>query len=168
MTAAASLPRHVANPLEVFAARAEVRAYLWAEGEISDLIEAVDKLQADAVRDGLIAAIGQDGVQAMIGRSFAAVRQPCIAVEPAPDVVPDPIPEPAPGKHAANSTVDALVYSLRQRGCVALAERDTRRRIAALSTRQIREVIARLMRLRARGHYPAITDELICQLGEQL
>jgi hypothetical protein len=59
-------------PLEVFRARAEARALLWQAGEF-DLHEAVDVLQAAAVRDGLIDAIGQDAVQAIIAEAFRKV-----------------------------------------------------------------------------------------------
>jgi hypothetical protein len=45
-----------------FKARAEARAILWQAGELT-LQEAVDKLQADAERDGLTETIGQDAVQ---------------------------------------------------------------------------------------------------------
>jgi len=58
---------------KVFLARAEARALLWAAGEF-DLHEAVDKLQADAERDGLVAAVGQDEVQAIINKAFALAR----------------------------------------------------------------------------------------------
>lgn len=67
---------------------------------------------------------------------------------------------------AASSTVEALVYSLRERGEVALRERDPRHRLSQLSIMQVREVIARLMRLRAK--YPAISDDLLLLLGGQL
>jgi hypothetical protein len=46
---------------------------LWAAGELS-LHDAVDVLQADAVRDGLVAEIGQDAVQAIMAKAFEAVR----------------------------------------------------------------------------------------------
>jgi acyl-CoA reductase-like NAD-dependent aldehyde dehydrogenase len=58
----------------VFEARCWARARLFAEGEL-DLHDAVDKLQADADRDGFSAAIGQDAVQAMMGDAFGAVRE---------------------------------------------------------------------------------------------
>jgi hypothetical protein len=57
------------NAAEVFRARAEARALLWRGGEI-DLHEAVDKLQADAVRTGLVDRLGQDGVQAILAAAF--------------------------------------------------------------------------------------------------
>ena len=67
---------------------------------------------------------------------------------------------------AAPTTVEALMYSLRERGEAALHERDTIRRLPELSTNQVREVVGRLMRLRPK--YQAITDELLFLLGEQL
>jgi hypothetical protein len=57
------------DSLTVFEARAEARAILWAACEI-DLYEAVDVLQADAVRDGLVDQLGQDRVQQIIADAF--------------------------------------------------------------------------------------------------
>jgi hypothetical protein len=71
-----------------------------------------------------------------------------------------------PTDHAAASTVEALMFSLRERGVAALAEAETRRRLAALSTTQVQVILARLMALRPT--YPAIDDELLFLLGEQL
>jgi hypothetical protein len=67
---------------------------------------------------------------------------------------------------AAPATVEALMLSLRSRGVAALAEDTTQRRLADLSTAQVREVIRRLDKLRPR--YPQITDELIAALREQV
>jgi hypothetical protein len=61
------------DPIEVFRARAEARALLWKVGAL-DLFEAVDKLQADAVRDGLVDAIGQDEVQRIMATAFHRYR----------------------------------------------------------------------------------------------
>jgi hypothetical protein len=57
------------DPLRAFAARAEARALLWKCCEF-DLHEAVDVLQADAVRDGLVNRLGQDRVQQIITDAF--------------------------------------------------------------------------------------------------
>jgi hypothetical protein len=57
----------------VFELRAWARARLFAEGEL-ELHDAVDELQEDAERDGLVAAIGQDAVQSMMTDAFDAVR----------------------------------------------------------------------------------------------
>jgi hypothetical protein len=61
------------DPLTVFKARAEARAILWAACEI-DLHEAVDVLQEDAERDGLVTLLGQDAVQAILHDAFHRVR----------------------------------------------------------------------------------------------
>jgi hypothetical protein len=63
----------MANSVRIFTARCEARALLWQAGEF-DLHEAVDVLQAAAMRDGLVAAIGQDAVQALMAAAFTAVR----------------------------------------------------------------------------------------------
>jgi hypothetical protein len=73
MTAAAARIAPRADPVEVFVARAEARALLWQAGEF-DLHEAVDELQADAERDGLVTLLGQDAVQEIISKAFGAVR----------------------------------------------------------------------------------------------
>jgi hypothetical protein len=57
--------------LDIFTERAGARAFLWAEGEF-DLAEAVDRLQQDAERDGLVACLGQDHVQEILARAFRA------------------------------------------------------------------------------------------------
>jgi hypothetical protein len=49
---------------------------------------------------------------------------------------------------AAAGTIDALLYSLRQRGTAALSEPDTQRRIGELSEEQIHDVGSRLQRLK--------------------
>lgn len=54
--------------VDIFAARCEARAILYAVGEL-ELHEAVDVLQ-DAARTGLVAVIGQDAVQDIIADAF--------------------------------------------------------------------------------------------------
>jgi hypothetical protein len=61
------------DPFNVFIARCEARALLWLAGEF-DLHEAVDVLQADAVKSGLINTISQDAVQLVMAGAFATVR----------------------------------------------------------------------------------------------
>src|SRR5262245_49898215 len=82
MTAAARI-KTVARPsaLEVFGARAEARAMLWAAGEI-DLHDAVDELWAAAVRDGLVAKLGADKVQQLLADAFAPVRDDLVQNAP--------------------------------------------------------------------------------------
>ena len=69
-------------------------------------------------------------------------------------------------QRAAQSTVDALMYELRTLGLAALAGRNCRRRLAELSTEQLRDMIGRL--IKQRGRYSAITDALLLRLGDQL
>jgi hypothetical protein len=69
--------------LAVFGLRCEVRAKLSQLGALS-LHDAVDVLQADAERDGIIAAIGQDAVQAIIAAALGAVRDDVAADDDAP------------------------------------------------------------------------------------
>jgi hypothetical protein len=67
---------------------------------------------------------------------------------------------------SAASTIEALMFCLRERGEAAFTEPDHRRRLAELSSTQLREVIARL--IAGRSRYPAISDDLLFSLGEQL
>ena len=57
------------DPIEAFRARCAAVAYLYAVGEY-DLQEAVDTLQVHAARHGVVAAIGQDEVQAIMANGF--------------------------------------------------------------------------------------------------
>jgi hypothetical protein len=59
--------------LAVFRLRAWARGYLWSICEL-DLHEAVDVLQAEAERDGLVSRIGADGVQAILADAFHQFR----------------------------------------------------------------------------------------------
>ena len=71
MTAATAIHHAELSPsaVEVFRLRCWARAHLWAAGVLG-LHEAVDVLQSDAERDGLIDNIGQDAVQAIIAENF--------------------------------------------------------------------------------------------------
>jgi hypothetical protein len=62
-----------ADPVEVFRARCEARAMLYAAGEY-DLHDAVDVLQESAVKLGLVESIGQYAVQRIMAEAFAKVR----------------------------------------------------------------------------------------------
>jgi hypothetical protein len=59
---------------EIFTARCEARARLWANGDL-DLHQAVDVLQAAAVTTGLVAAIGQDAAQKIMSKAFGRSRR---------------------------------------------------------------------------------------------
>jgi hypothetical protein len=61
------------DTLKAFQLRRWARATLWAAGEFG-LHEAVDVLQCDAERDGLITRIGQDAVQRIMADAFHSFR----------------------------------------------------------------------------------------------
>jgi hypothetical protein len=67
---------------------------------------------------------------------------------------------------APPSTYDALLFELRTHGLPNLKQPNCRRRLADLSTAQVRELIATMIQLRAKN--PTITDALISTLGDQL
>ena len=73
----------MADPLGVFNARAEARARLVRSRDL-DLHEAVDVLQAAAEQTGVVSALGQDAVQAILATAFAVVHANAEG-----DVVPD-------------------------------------------------------------------------------
>jgi hypothetical protein len=101
--------RHV-DPVVVFRARCEARARLYGEGEL-ELHEAVDVLQADAVATGLVALIGQDAVQAIMGGAFEPVRKRAQRLQPVAIVDDSPPLQP---RDPAAATVEALRYLVRQ------------------------------------------------------
>jgi hypothetical protein len=99
-----------ADPLEVFRARCIARHTLVASGDL-DLHEAVDGLQAAAVRTGLVHELGQDQVQAIMAYPDVDVVRGVPAgdhLDQACDVASlkrRPIPK---------STIDAAEYLVRQ------------------------------------------------------
>jgi hypothetical protein len=84
---------------EIFAARCQARAYLFAAGEIG-LHEAVDVLQHDAEATGLVDELGQDEVQRILAEAFDV------------DIVPDI----SPGRHSTVSAVPAENLDPQQHG----------------------------------------------------
>ena len=62
------------DALDALTARAWARAYLWSIGEYN-LLEAVDILQQDAERDGLVARVGQDRVQGILAKAFREFQE---------------------------------------------------------------------------------------------
>ena len=65
----AASAKKLVDPLDAFEARCDARAYLFAVGEF-DLHTAVDVLQADAERDGLVDYLGQDCIQEILNAAF--------------------------------------------------------------------------------------------------
>jgi hypothetical protein len=113
----------------IFRERCIARASEYAQGNI-DLQSAVDSCQQLAEALGL-AFLDQDAVQTIMAEIFGAADEITI--------------DPQYGR-ASISTVDALMYSLRERGAKALAEPDTIRRISELSDEQFREVVVRVQK----------------------
>jgi hypothetical protein len=68
---------------------------------------------------------------------------------------------------AALGTIEAFIYELREYGLAQLGNPNCLRRLADLSTEQLRDVIGRLMKLKP-GYPTTITDQLLLKLGEQL
>jgi hypothetical protein len=65
---------------------------------------------------------------------------------------------------AAASTIEAIMYALRERGEAGLAESNTGNRLDQCSPEQRQEIIVRLNNLR--GRYPTIADGLIIRIAE--
>lgn len=128
-------------PIQAFRARCEARALLVAFGEL-DLHDAVDKLQADAVRDGLVDEIGQDAVQAMMAEAFRIVPP-----EARPRQGPPEPAEDSPARQdisVPDATVEALVYGLR-RGLSCLADNGNRLRLQRCDAAAMRQIASRLL-----------------------
>jgi len=96
------------DPVAVFIARVEARAMLWAAGEIT-LHDAVDELWTEAVRNGLVAQLGVDKAQELLGTAFAPVRDDLPCHE---DAVPDEIVIDDEGAGVPSATLRASEYLL--------------------------------------------------------
>ena len=94
------------SPAAAFRERAEARAILWRTGELA-LHDAVDVLQDDAVRIGLVAEIADSAAQAIMADAFAAQR------EPLHGMVPEPVGDMPERNAVAASTLEAAAYLLR-------------------------------------------------------
>jgi hypothetical protein len=112
-------PQTVAYLQAVFELRVEARAILVTEGEM-DFYEAVDGLQAAAVAYGLVAELGQDTVQLIIGKAFATVPRAGEledAVAVMADLLDDYLVEMASKPQRSDcprSTRDAVAYLMKQ------------------------------------------------------
>ena len=96
------------DPVAVFIARVEARAMLWAAGEMT-LHDAIDELWADAVCNGLVAQLGVDKAQELLGTAFAPVRDDLPCHE---DAVPDEIVIDDEGAGVPSATLRAAEYLL--------------------------------------------------------
>ena len=152
---AASVKKFV-DPLKAFEARCDARAYLFAVGDL-DLLDVPDfHAEADAPPCDIC------GCARCASWTFCKT---CRAVD-RKAAAQHQTREPHQQCAASQATYDAILYELRTYGISQLAKPNCRRRLFDLSTEQVRELIAALMRLRPR--YPAITDDLLLKLGDQL
>jgi len=96
------------------------------------------------------------------GREDEAIAQHNREHGPWTDLPKPPTPpEPRPRKAAA-STIETIVFTLRERGVDGLREAATQSRITECSPEQLAAIVKRLVKVRAR--YPVITDELLAAL----
>jgi len=102
----------LADPLEVFRARCETRAMLYASGEI-DLHSAVDVLQDGAIKLGLIESIGQDAVQAIMAEMFERFSHNKKTCREGSLPIAGNLSTVDKSKHVAKSTLDAADWLVR-------------------------------------------------------
>jgi hypothetical protein len=129
----------------------------------------VDVLQADAVRDWLVGSISQDAVQAIMADAFRPVRQreyeseraAIVANDPAPRAVLDLGRRGTPG-----STVEALMWLLRERGLSCLDEPGNRGRLWRCDANAMKQISTRLLDLKSRseGRLADWTEEGVAKL----
>jgi hypothetical protein len=108
MSAARKLDAIAIPAIDVFREVCEARALL-VKACLFDLQDAVDGLQADAERSGLIDDIGQDAVQKVMADAFAIVPQLSRRRDNSPDV--GRIAKP---RGAATSTLRTADYLVQQ------------------------------------------------------
>jgi hypothetical protein len=128
------------DPLAAFKLRCESRAHLFAEGDL-DLHDAADVLEEGARKLGLDA----DAAQAIMAAAFKPLRTltQIGGNAPAP-AEPLALPEPTGPTRTAQSTIDALLYELRE-GLSALAGDGCRKRLRCCDAAAMRIVAETLL-----------------------
>jgi hypothetical protein len=129
-------------PIDVLELRAWARARLWRIGEL-DLHDAVDVLQAAAAEYGLVNTIGQDAVQEIMARAFAAVRDNLNPVELEASTRAQP--ELSTNSHTPHSTVEALMWCLREQGLACLLKSKNRERLSRCDAAAMAQIAQRLI-----------------------
>jgi hypothetical protein len=155
----------VVDPIAVFRPRCEARALLYGAGEF-DLHEAVDKLQVDAVRDGLVGSIEQDAVQAIIADAFLPVRHSEFELTAAVNEGHAP-PEAQHGaRGTSQSTIEALMWSFCENGLGCLSDESNRDRLSRCDTDAMKQISVRLLDLKSRskGRVSDWTKETVTKL----
>lgn len=150
MTGLAALASERADLLDAFTERACARAYLWSIGEY-ELHEAVDKLEADARRDGLSKRIGVDGVQRILADAFGPYRRA--------EMPPEAGEEGALIRHTLaadqksskrltpQTTIEAIMWCVRERGPQVLREPENIERLSRCDEAAISEIARRIPKL---------------------
>jgi hypothetical protein len=114
MTAVARKPAEKLIPaIDIFRERCEARAIL-VEACLYDPQEAVDGLQADAERTGLVDELGQDAVQRMMADAFAIVPKE-VVIQPPLATGLGATSKPHRPDGAATSTLQAADYLIQQK-----------------------------------------------------
>jgi hypothetical protein len=103
-------PASTPTAIEAFRERCEARAIL-IEACLLDFHEAIDGMQAAAVKSGLVGELGQDAVQAMMAEAFTKVPRSTALSDKTDEPATTPLP---PQPRCARSTFDAAEYLLRQ------------------------------------------------------
>jgi hypothetical protein len=125
MTTALAIAEQRVDLLDAFTQRASARAYLWFVGEYQ-LAEALDQLQHDAKRDGLIDRIGQD--------AFQRPKQP--------------------EQQTPQTTVEAIMYCVGERGLGALNEATNVERLSRCDPAARTQINKRIVTLIEKGMLP--------------
>jgi len=152
MNAVAAIAERCVDLLDVFIERASARAYLWSSGEY-DLAEAVDVLQHDAGRDGLIKRIGQDTVQQILAHAFQPFQQTAdhlVVANFATDVI-SLEPKQTKRRRTPRTTVEAILYCVRTRGLGALNEAANVDRLSRCDPAARTQINKRIATLIAKG-----------------
>jgi hypothetical protein len=130
---------------DVLELRAWARAYLWSIGEY-DLAEAVDQLQRDAERSGLVAEFGQDAVQQILANAFAPYRDRQEQTADQQQVSLEP--KQTQRRRTPQVTVEAVLHCVRIRGIGALQEPANVDRLARCDDAAQAEIMRRIAKLR--------------------
>lgn len=163
--------RGAASPLDVLSLRAEALAYLVSIGEVQ-LTDSVDRLQFDAERTGVVDAIGQDAVQQLLADVFQAggnvaewagrggdatasgdapagfwSEEAIIARWEAADSGGQYGPPTAKPYPTPQTTVEAILYCVRERGLAALNEPANQERLSRCDAAALAEIDRRMGRL---------------------
>jgi hypothetical protein len=131
---------HTVDPITAFRARCDARAYLVAAGEY-DLHQAFDELQVDAVQSGLVAEYGQDLIQTLMTAALRPYPRAAIITEPREITAETKL------TRTPRFTVEALMWSLREKGLACLSLPANRNRLSRCDAAAMTWIAQRLVGL---------------------